>query len=146
MHRFIASATAGAFVLSMSVTAFAAEAEAWSEIDVVKVARAVAEEYAVTIVAIDGDQDFQSRRLHKLTPGFHLLHVASTKAGRRGEVTYQPFVIDMKPCVRYRLVAQHESSLGNRRWQVIVKSEDPIASCLAAHPATDPKPSASPAE
>lgn len=147
MHRFIAAAAAGALVLLASAAAFAAKKEAWSEIDVGKVTRSVADEYAVTIIAIDGSQNFRSRRVHELAPGFHLLHVASTKAGRRGEVTYQPFAIEMKPCTRYSLVAQHDSALGNRRWQVVVKDETAIVSCVAEHmPATAPTLPAPPAE
>lgn len=135
MFRPIATGVVGALALCLSFATTAAEGDTWSEVNIGAVTQSNPDEYAVTILAIDGSQNFKSKRSYKLAPGFHLLHIASTKAGRRGDVTYQPFAIEMAPCIRYELVALHDSQMSNRRWQVVVKNEKPIASCRHAEAA-----------
>lgn len=129
MDRPVAASVVGKLVLCVSFATTAAETNTWSEFSTGKVSQSDPDEYAVTILAIDGRENFKSKRSHKVAPGFHLLHVASTKTGRRGDVTYQPFAIEMAPCIRYELVARHERRLSNQRWQVVVKNEKPIVSC-----------------
>ena len=105
-------------------------AKPWSEFAVDDVAsRSNPDEYDVRIVAIDGSMEFDRKPIHRVTAGFHFLELASTKVGRRGELTSQPFAIEAKPCVRYELVAIHADRMSNRRWRLDVKKEVPIRAC-----------------
>ncbi len=101
----------------------------WSEISVGVASRSSADEYDVLVVAIDGSMEFEPRRIYAMAPGFHYLELASTKVGRGGELTSQPFAIEAKPCIRYELVAIHTDRMSNRRWRPTVKRETPIRSC-----------------
>ena len=125
----------GLFSVATTTTALAADRTSWSEITTDSAAPSNPDEVDVTVLAIDGRMMFE-RMAYRLTPGFHLLHIATTRLDRRGEATHQPFALVAKPCVRYDLVAIHENALGNRRWEITVKSESPIARCVP--PASEP--------
>lgn len=121
----------------------------WAKIAVGAAARANPDEHDILVIAIDGEMNFESRRAYRIAPGFHYLELASTKQGRRGDITRQPFAIEAKPCVRYELVATHEQRLSNRHWRVMVKAEKPITLCeealaAAKTPAPIPAPASVP--
>lgn len=124
----------GLLPVATTTTARAARPAPWSEITT---NRAVAskpgevDEVGVRLVAIDGDLKFQQRVSYKLTPGWHLLHVATTRPDHRGDAPEQPLMLLTEPCVQYDLVAHHENAPGNARWQVKVKAESPIGTCNA---------------
>ncbi|RNF83758.1 hypothetical protein [Montanilutibacter psychrotolerans] len=122
--------------VATATTTRAAGPTPWSEITTNRAAASKPDEVDVRVVAIDGDMTFRQRMSYKLTPGWHMLHIATTRRDRRGDATQQPLMLMAKPCVQYDLVASHENALGNRRWQVTVKSESPIASCVP--PASEP--------
>lgn len=104
-------------------------AKPWSEFAVDVASRSNPDEYDVRVVAIDGSMEFERKPIHRVPAGFHFLELASTKAGRRGELSSQPFAIEAKPCVRYELVATHTDRMSNRRWRLDVKKEVPIRIC-----------------
>ena len=126
-------------------------AKPWSEFAIDVAGRSNPDEYNIIIVAIDGAMEFDRKPIHRVSAGFHYLELASTKLGRRGELTSQPFAIEARPCVRYELVAIHTDRMSNRRWRAEVKKEVPIRSCEEKFgirvdaPASDPPASDAPA-
>lgn len=103
----------------------------WAEINVDDAADTEAGEADVFMVAIDGAMDVESQSTYTLPPGAHGLKVASTRRGPGGEMTYRSLGLDLKPCVRYALMAQHGPATSpGARWQVAVKSETPIRKCV----------------
>ena len=91
--------------------AFAAGSEPWSEIKVGGLADKDRDEYDVMLVAINGSMDFPDRSLYELPPGSYNFRLASKKRGKSGEMTMQPFAVEIRPCTRYALVADHLSWL-----------------------------------
>jgi len=103
----------------------------WSEIDGSQSDNADVHNYDIIITAVDGKIDFAGRATKSLDPGFHLVRVVSTKADRKGGYTYANLPIQMKPCMRYFVTAQHDSNkLNNKYWEVRILREEPIKSCL----------------
>ena len=87
--------------------------------------------YNVYISGI-GDRLYSDNLSKKnLVPGFNRIRLTTSKADRKGYHTYSSFPLETKPCVRYYVSAQHESSLAydNKRWRVVVLGEEPIKSC-----------------
>lgn len=96
------------------------------------------EEYAVTVVAIDGKMQFEGASIVNLKPGPHLLQVASKKKGRRGEVYYQALPLIVEPCMKYSYVAHHPKSLKADSWELVAKDVSPIAGCMPPSSASTP--------
>jgi hypothetical protein len=82
------------------------------------------------VVSINGAMDIDTTMLYKLPPGMQRLKVASMKRGKYGELATLPFTLEMKPCIRYQLVASYARPGADRPWQVAVKSETPIKACV----------------
>ena len=114
---------------SGAVSAADKNAQPWAEIAVGAAGAANPDVYNVIVVAIDGSMEFDHKRAYRLSPDVHFVELATTKVGRRGELTRQPFVIETKPCVRYELVATHTQTLSNTRWIPTVKAEKLIVAC-----------------
>ena len=77
------------------------------------------------------------------------LGLASYKRGPSGEMTAQPFSVDMQPCMRYVLAADHSHPEPNRSWQPRVLGTEPIPKCMKKYadqlpPAAAPVASAGP--
>ncbi len=102
----------------------------WAEIRVDDVADDDLGEYDVMLVSINGEMDIDTTMLYKLPPGMQRLKVASMKRGKYGELATLPFALEMKPCIRYQLVASYAQPGADRSWQVAVKSETPIKACV----------------
>lgn len=101
----------------------------WAEINVDDAADA--DEADLFMVAIDGSMDVESQSTYTLVPGAHGFKVASTRKGPGGEMTYRTMGLELKPCVRYALIARHgPADNPGARWQVAVKSETPIRKCV----------------
>lgn len=85
--------------------------------------------YEVRIKAIDGQYLFSDNVRKNITPGEHVLVLETTKTylGRveKSEVVY-PMVA--QACTRYRLSAQHQSTMSND-WQVKLIEATDIPSC-----------------
>lgn len=109
---------------------FAAEPESWSEIKVGGLTDKDRDVYDVMLVAINGSMDFPDRSLYELPPGQYSFRLASKKRGKSGEMTAQTFAIEIRPCIRYALVADHAKPQPNRSWQAMVSVEEPIKTCM----------------
>lgn len=87
--------------------------------------------YDVVITGIDGQMYFQGLKIRNVEPGPHYIQLASTKVDRQGNPTYNTFILDAKPCTRYLVSAQHESTLefDTRDWVTKVIREEPVSGC-----------------
>jgi hypothetical protein len=111
------------------VPAFADEPGPWAEIEVGSMADKDRQRYDVVLMAINGSMDFRDSTRYELAPGRYNLRLASTRRGRSGEMTARPFAIEMKPCMRYALVADHGRAESEGGWKIVVHAESPIKSC-----------------
>ncbi len=111
-------------------SAMAGKDQPWAEIRVDSIADDDLGEYDVMLVSINGAMDIDTTSLYKLPPGAQRLKVASLKRGKYGELPTLPFTLEMKPCMRYSLVANHAPSDPGRLWPVSVKDEGPIKACM----------------
>jgi hypothetical protein len=109
---------------------FAAKSDPWAEIKVGDAADDGQGEYDVTLVAINGSRDFPSKSLYEFVPGAYQLRIASRKRGKSGETVSLPFAIEVQPCVRYTLIADHQHESEGRKWHVAIKSETEVESCM----------------
>lgn len=103
--------------------------EPWAEIRVGSLADKDLQQYDVMLITINGSMDFRDSNRYELAPGRHRLRVASTKRGPSGEMTARPFSLEMKPCVRYDLVADHTPAEPDGSWKIVILGESPIKSC-----------------
>ncbi|WP_345302397.1 hypothetical protein [Lysobacter hankyongensis] len=110
-------------------SALADEPAPWAEIKVGSMADKDLQQYDVVLMAINGSMDFRDSTRYELAPGRYHFRLASTKRGRSGEMTARPFTLDMKPCVRYDLVADHAPAESEGGWRIVVRSESAIKSC-----------------
>jgi hypothetical protein len=111
-------------------SAMAGKDHPWAEIRVDGVADDDLGEYDVMLVSINGAMDIDTTSLYTLPPGTQRLKVASLKRGKHGALSTLPFTLDMKPCVRYSLVASDAPAGAARLWTVAVKDENPIKACM----------------
>lgn len=102
----------------------------WSEIKVGGLADKDRGEYDVMLVVINGSMDFPDSSLYEFQPGPYKFGFGSKKRGISGEMTMQPFAVELRPCIRYALVANHSDPQPNRSWQVMIRAEEPIKSCM----------------
>ncbi len=109
--------------------ALADEPAPWAEIKVGSMADKDLQQYDVVLMAINGSMDFRDSTRYELSPGRHHFRLASTKRGRSGEMTARPFTLEMKPCVRYDLVADHAPAESEGGWRIVVRAESTIKSC-----------------
>ncbi len=109
--------------------AYAAGRGPWSEIKVGGLADNDRAEYDVMLVMINGSMDFPDRSLYEFPPGPYKFGLASKKRGHSGEMTMQPLAVELRPCTRYTLVADHSDPQPNRSWRATVLAEEPIKSC-----------------
>jgi hypothetical protein len=101
----------------------------WAEIRIGGIADNDRDEYDVLLIAINGSRDIGTTSRYEVPPGIQQLRVASRKRGKSGEIVSYPLTLEMKPCVRYELVANHSASIENQGWRAEVKSESEIKSC-----------------
>lgn len=85
------------------------------------------------LVSINDEIDIENTMRYKLPPGMQKRKVASMKRGKHGEWSTLPFALEMKPCIRYQLVASYAQPDADRPWRVAVKSETPIKTCVKKH-------------
>lgn len=130
MRRFRSLWACAAIAAGLSSPAFADDDGPWAEVRVGGQSDEAQARYDVMLVAIDGSMDFDDRALYRLAPGVHGLRLASFKRGRSGEMTAQTFSLDLQPCMRYALAADHASPEPNRSWQPRVAASEPIKGCM----------------
>jgi hypothetical protein len=115
--------------VTVATSAVAGNDRPWAEIRIGGVADSDLGEYDVILIAINGSRDIGTTSRYELPPGMQNLRVASRKRGKSGEIVSYPLALEMKPCIRYELVANHATSTGNQGGRVEVKSESEIRSC-----------------
>jgi hypothetical protein len=92
------------------------------------------DEESVRIVGVDGKLDLSGSVSVTLQPGFHMLLVRTTrKGGRRGSQD-ATLPLNAKACLRYFVVAKHESMSLVDPWNLEIKKTEPIDECLAKFP------------
>lgn len=101
----------------------------WSEIRVGGVAERARNEHDVMLVAIDGSMDFPDKSTYRLPPGPHGLKLASRFRSGRGLLTATTLSLELKPCMRYRLVADHANPDAARDWRPRLLEAEAIESC-----------------
>lgn len=92
--------------------------------------------FDVVITGIDGKLKFENRKRETFEPGLVTLRFSSerparTKADENASYNNKTVEMNLKPCVRYYVSAQHKNVLsGNiNNWDVVVLKEEPIKSC-----------------
>ena len=130
MCRFRSSCVLAALVAGLSSPVFAGDDGPWAEVRVGGQSDQGQAQYDVMLVAIDGSMDFDDRALYKLPPGMHGLRLASFKRGKSGEMTAQTLSLELQPCMRYALAADHANPEPNRSWQPRVAGSEPIKGCM----------------
>lgn len=130
MRRFRSFCILAALAAGPSSPAFAGDDGPWAEVRVGGQSDEKQAQYDVMLVAIDGSMDFDDRALYKLPPGMHGLRLASLKRGKSGEMTSQTFSLELQPCMRYALAADHAHPEPNRSWQPRVAVPEPIKGCM----------------
>lgn len=130
MRRIRSSCLLAALVAGLSSPAFAGDDGPWAEVRVGGQSDEGQAQYDVMLVAIDGSMDFDDRALYKLAPGMHGLRLASFKRGKSGEMTAQTLSLELQPCMRYALAADHANPEPNRSWQPRVAGSEPIKGCM----------------
>jgi hypothetical protein len=101
----------------------------WSEIHVGDVAAGEGGEHDLLMIAINGSRDVPTLSVYKLPPGMQSLRLASEKRVAGGAMTSQTISLELRPCMRYELVADHSKPEAGRSWRPEVKSETPIKAC-----------------
>ena len=85
--------------------------------------------HAVRIVSVDGVYPI-NKTVARVKPGVHIIKVASA---RLGGGAHKEITLDAKPCMKYILSAQHESSIYSiDRWEITSSSKPLANSCNAA--------------
>ncbi|MFO1309044.1 MAG: hypothetical protein U1F64_11455 [Burkholderiales bacterium] len=103
----------------------------WSEVTGRRFNLAVADRRAVEIVSVGEAGGWVNSDPLKVVPGRQRVVVASfPHAGFLGG-RQQEFELDIKPCMRYYVNAQFESSI-SPRFEIVVDQVETIAGCAAA--------------
>lgn len=117
-------------VLASPLSASADRGQPWSEIAVGNVASRDDGEQDVWMTMINGSRDFPDAARYTLAPGTNALRLTSRKRGRGGEHTSLPVTLELRPCMRYALVADHAGEASGQPWRVKVAAETAIKGCL----------------
>ncbi|MBX3711637.1 MAG: hypothetical protein KF800_06730 [Lysobacter sp.] len=101
----------------------------WAEIRVGGVAERERNEHEVMLVAINGSMDFPDQSTYRLPPGPHGLRLASRLRSGRGVLTATTLSLELEPCMRYVLVADHANPDAARAWRPKLLEAQIIESC-----------------
>jgi hypothetical protein len=115
---------------ALSPTIAMADSEGpWAEIRVGGVAERERNEHDVMLVAINGSMDFPDKSTYRLPPGPYGLKLASRLRSGRGVLTATTLSLELKPCMRYLLVADHANPESARNWRPKLLEAQAIESC-----------------
>ena len=106
----------------------------------------------VVVMAVDGKlPDASSQGVVSLTPGVHLLALASSRDTAlrpsggtvlhpsrgtvHGRAVFIDTLIKVEPCRRYMYRAKHDNRLPGRPWELVPAGEVPVPGCKAPPPA-----------
>jgi hypothetical protein len=82
----------------------------------------------VIVNRVDGKTSTRSQTV--VEPGKRSVTVDLPARQGFNQATQETFELDVKPCVRYYVVAKLESSLG-QKWTPLIRSEERIGECAA---------------
>jgi len=102
----------------------------WAEIRVGGIAERERNEHDMMLVAINGAMDFPDQSTYRLPAGRYGLRLASRFRAGRGLLTATTLSIELKPCMRYALVADHANPDAARAWRPKQRAAEPIESCV----------------
>lgn len=131
--------------MALASTASAQQAP-WAELSGELLRMVDSNRASIEVLAVDGSTNFQTRSGYThLSPGLHVLHLASTYRGDRGEVHYGTFQFVLAPCTRYHVVADHGPATRAKRWELVIVKEEPIKRCqeMVSGSTPDPAPASS---
>lgn len=123
--RSVARAAWMAGVVAVALTACASTSGPaktpanYGEFDGMRVGGADPTLESLRVIAVDGYRHMDTPMTLRLAPGPRYLQVASARPGRRGEITYQPMLLVVEPCTKYRFLARHTQQLSNRQWEIV---------------------------
>ena len=82
--------------------------------------------HATYLVTLDG-KAVLTPSPYRVTPGLHTIQVGSL---RTGDGNNRELQINIEPCIKYIIVAVHESNLWNiKRWEAKIARQLPIRNC-----------------
>ena len=93
-----------------------------------------ATEEPVQIVGVGGRLLTSGPTSVAIEPGTQMLLVRTTRRDGRRVGPDAMLPLNAKPCMRYYVVAKHESQLTVEPWWLEIKKVEPIAECLAKFP------------
>ncbi|ACV25532.1 hypothetical protein [Kangiella koreensis] len=87
--------------------------------------------YDVIITGINGKMYFNGQKIKNIDVGPHYVQLTSTKAGSRGDISYQSWYFNAEPCKRYVVVANHDKDkqFSNNYWEVELLRVESIGGC-----------------
>lgn len=91
-------------------------------------------EVPVRIVGVNGRLDTSGTSSVRIDPGSNLLLVQTTRRAVRRPSPDAMLPLNAKGCMRYHVVAVHESSVTVEPWSLEIKKVEPIDECLAKYP------------
>lgn len=90
------------------------------------------------ITGIDGQMYFDGKEEREIKPGFHALRVISTRENKSlgrasGMKERNPAYVYLNamPCMRYFVIARHESGALDSHWKPEIARAEPIDGCKA---------------
>jgi hypothetical protein len=86
------------------------------------------DEYAVRIVSVDGEINFNKPNV-QVHPGPRMLVLQADGFSVRTGLQ-QSFVMRIEPCTRYHLIAKRATPI-DKDWKVVVQRREPVAGCDA---------------
>lgn len=92
----------------------------------------------VAITGMDGQMYFDDKEEREIKPGFHALMIITTREKRSlgrgsGMKERDPAYVylNAKPCMRYFVIARHESGDPDSPWKPEIARAEPIDGCIA---------------
>lgn len=90
---------------------------------------------SVLIVGVNGRLEMRGLSEVRVEPGPVWLSVRTTRRdGRPKRVREASVVLNAKPCMRYFVIARHESQFAEEPWSAQVSQQEPIRECLDQFP------------
>lgn len=106
----------------------------YAEVTGERIGAADLHEAEVRIAGVDGRLDAGGSTSVVLEPGFRMVLVRNTRIEGRRMAAEAMLPLDAKPCMRYYVVARHESMSRVEPWSLEIKKVEPIAECAARFP------------
>jgi hypothetical protein len=124
MRYFLLAALACGSSACTSITPYA-------EVTGVRQQLADPNEASVRVMGVNGKLYPSGWATLKIEPGPQMLLMRTTRSDGRRMSQDATLPLDAKPCMRYYVVAKHESQVKVEPWWLEIKSIEPIGECVA---------------